>query len=191
MLQIGNKVYSFDLFEEKFVCDVKKCLGACCVLGDSGAPLKEDEPEILDEIFPLLKPFLRTEAITFIEQVGRYVTDSDKEIVTPLLNGKECAYTVFENGIAQCGIEKAYHAGVTHFRKPLSCHLYPIRVTKYKDFEAVNYHRWAICKPAIENGKKLDVPVFRFCKDSILRLYGEEVYNELEVAHKEIKNRHK
>lgn len=186
MLRIGNKIYSFDLFEEHFVCDVEKCHGACCVLGDSGAPLEEDEPEILDKLFPLLKSFLRPEAFTFIEKVGRYVTDSDNDIVTPLLNGKECAYTVFENGLAQCGIEKAFNAGVIHFRKPLSCHLYPIRVTKYKDFEAINYHRWNICKPAIEKGKNLNIPVFQFCKDSIVRLYGAETFNELEVAHSQM-----
>lgn len=191
MLRIGNRIYSFDLFEENFVCDVEKCLGACCVLGDSGAPLEKDEPEILDRIFPLLKPFLRPEAITFIEKVGKYVTDSDNDIVTPLLNGKECAYTVFENGIAKCGIEKAFQAGSVQFRKPLSCHLYPIRVTKYKDFEAINYHRWAICKPAIEKGNNLKIPVFQFCKDSIVRLYGEETFKELGIAHSQINSRRK
>jgi hypothetical protein len=191
MIRIGNKIYSFDLFEEQFVCDLAKCRGACCVMGDSGAPLEKGEPEILDDIFPVIKPFLRPEAATYIEKVGKYVTDSDNEIVTPLLNGKECAYTVFENGIAQCGIEKAYQSGITHFRKPLSCHLYPVRVSKYKNFDALNYHRWAICKPATEKGKELQVPVFQFCKDALVRSNGQEAFDELEIAYNQLNSRRK
>jgi hypothetical protein len=191
MLQIGNKIYSFDLFEEHFVCDLEKCHGACCVQGDSGAPLEEEEAAILDVLYPAIKPFLRKKAVKFIEKSGKYVIDSDNELVTPLLNGKECVYAVFDGKIAKCGIEKAFHAGKIKFRKPLSCHLYPIRTKKYTEFEAVNYHRWPICKPATVLGKTLNVPVYEFCKDSLVRKFGEAEYKELQVAHVQLKSRGK
>ncbi len=191
MLCIGKNLYSFDIFEEHFCCDLEKCFGACCVLGDSGAPIDSDEVKILDEIFPHIKSFLRPESVKYIELVGKYVTDSDNEIVTPLLQGKECVYAVFENEIAMCGIEKAFHAGLIDFRKPISCHLYPIRKTNYKDFTAINYHRWAICKSAVVKGKNLDIPVFRFCKDALNRFKGTLEYNELEIANIQINQRPK
>jgi len=182
MLRIGKRIYSFDFLSEKFSCDLERCHGACCVHGDSGAPLEIEETRILDENFPAIKPFLRPEAALFIEKVGKHVIDSDTDIVTPLLNGKECAYTVFEKGIARCGIEKAWNAGAIKFRKPLSCHLYPIRKTRYKDFDAYNYHQWDLCKPARENGNNLDMPVYEFCKDALQRDIGNEEFEELRIA---------
>lgn len=185
MLQIGNQIYSFEVFDEQFVCDLEKCLGACCVIGESGAPLEEEEAMLLDEIYPLLKPFLREEAFDYLKINGRHTTDQEDDLVTPLLDGKECAYTVFENNIAKCGIEKAFHQGAIRFRKPLSCHLYPIRIRSYSQFDAVNYHRWPICQPAVKLGESLKVPVFKFCKDAIVRKYGEQEYSELQSAYKQ------
>jgi hypothetical protein len=183
MLQIGEKVISLDLLEEKFSCDLKKCKGACCVQGDAGAPLLQDELEVLKNIFPVIMPYLRPESVKAIEIQGTHVIDgNDDEPVTPLLNGKECVYSVFENGIAFCAIERAWSDRLITFRKPVSCHLYPIRVKDHESFIAVNYDRWPVCKPAISNGNKLNVPVYVFCRESVIRRFGSEFYRELEIA---------
>jgi len=184
MIEIGKTVISQDVFNEEFVCNLSKCKGACCVEGDGGAPLEADEVELLRQIYPDVKPFLRTEGIAAIEAQGTSVTDWDGEQVTPLVHGKECAYVIFDDqGITKCGIEKAWEQGAVAFRKPISCHLYPARITKYKEFDAINYHRWEICSPACSLGKELHVPVYKFLKDSLVRKYGEAWYQELcEVA---------
>lgn len=185
MIIIENTLVSDDLIEEQFVCDLNKCKGFCCVGGDMGAPLEESELEILKEIYPKVKDFMSTEGIQAIEEQGLSVIDpSDGELTIPLIHGNECAYTIFENGIAFCAIEKAWKAGKTDFQKPISCHLYPVRVTPYDGFEAVNYHHWNICAPACELGTHLKVPLFRFLKDSLIRKYGMDWYLQLEFAAK-------
>lgn len=186
MLQIDKAVLSFDILEKKFACDLKKCKGACCVLGDSGAPLEEHEVETLRELFPTIKPFLREEGIAAIEKQGTSVVDSDGDFVTPLIDQKECAYVVFEHGIAKCGIEKAFFSNAITFRKPISCHLYPIRITKYSDFEALNYHRWEVCKPAETLGKKENTPIHIYLAESLTRKYGKEWYDQLRIAAQEL-----
>jgi hypothetical protein len=187
MLQIENNLVSLDICEKNFFCDLNKCKGACCVQGDSGAPLKSDEAEVLNELYPVIKRFLRDEGIEAINSLGKHVIDSDGDIVTPLVNNKECAYAIFENGIAKCGIEKAYLAGEITFRKPISCHLYPIRVTKYSSFEAINYHQWEICKPAIELGNKNNIPLYIFLTDALKREYGDAWFEQLKIASDELK----
>lgn len=182
MLQIGNTLISLDLFDENFVCDVKVCKGICCVEGDSGAPLTQEEADTISEILPDIKPFLSESGLRAIETLGPHTVDSDGDIVTPLVNNKECAYVVFEKGIAKCGIEKAFEANKISFRKPISCHLYPVRVTKYSGNDALNYHEWDICKAASKKGKKLGVPLYRFLAEPLKREYGESWYSELEVA---------
>lgn len=185
MLQINDKIIGISLLEEKFVCDIEKCKGACCVQGDAGAPLLEEELPVLREIFQVLKPYLREESVRAIGLQGTHVVDEgDGEPVTPLLDEKECVYAVFEDGIARCAIEKAWSEKKISFRKPVSCHLYPVRIKEYGNFTAVNYDRWPVCKPAIPNGEKLDVPVFVFCRDSIIRRFGKTFYTELETAAK-------
>ena len=174
MLQIENTLISIDVVKENFKCDIKKCKGLCCVHGDSGAPLEEYELNILKEIYPVIKPYLRAEGIRTIENDGKYVIDKDKEFVTPIINGKECAYTIFEDGIAKCGIELAFVDKKTDFRKPLSCCLYPIRIKKYNNFDAVNYDRWKICEPARVLGNRLNLPVFKFVDDALNIKYGKE-----------------
>jgi hypothetical protein len=193
MLQIDNTILSLDIIEKKFLCDLNKCKGACCVLGDSGAPLKQDEAELLSVIFPTLKPYLRKEGVAAIEKQGSYIIDSDGDMVTPLIDNKECAYAIFENGIAKCGIEKAFLDNRVDFRKPISCHLYPIRVTKYSSFEALNYHQWEICKPARTAGSKNNLPVYVFLEQPLVREYGKDWYTQLEIAAKALdsSNNHK
>jgi hypothetical protein len=181
MIPIGKTVVSEQVLEEKFVCDLQKCKGACCVEGTSGAPLEKDETKILEQNFIKIKPYLTKRGIKAIEKQGTWITDSDGDKVTPLVNeNKECAYTVFENETAFCGIEKAWKDGAVDFRKPVSCHLYPVRITEYKTYDAVNYHEWEICAPACALGKHLKVPVYKFLKEALIRKYGESWFAELE-----------
>jgi hypothetical protein len=187
MIQIDKTVVSFDVFEKKFCCNLQKCKGACCIHGDSGAPLKEEEAELLEKIYPLVKPYLREDGIKAIELKGCYTIDTDGDLVTPLINNEECAFVIFENGIAKCGIEKAYEEKIIDFQKPISCHLYPIRVTKYSSFEAINYHQWDICKHALAEGKKNNLPLYIFLKNPLCREYGAEWYLQLEIAANEYK----
>jgi hypothetical protein len=184
MLQIGDKVVSLELLEEKFICDLDQCKGQCCVDGESGAPLEEGEKELIEKNYPVFKKYLRKESIESIEKQGFTVVDRDGETVTPLLNEEECVYVIFENGIAKCAIEKAYFDKKITFRKPISCHLYPIRLKNlYDNIEAVNYHKWSVCEPARELGCKKNVVVYKFLKDALVRRYGIDWYNELdEVA---------
>ncbi|HTL81665.1 MAG TPA: DUF3109 family protein [Bacteroidia bacterium] len=185
MIEIGKTLISDDVVEKQFVCDLNACKGACCVLGDSGAPLEEEETKILDEIYDKVKPYMTEQGIKAVEKQGKWIVDSDGDRVTPLVGGnKECAYTVFENGIALCGIEKAWKDGKVKWQKPISCHLYPVRISTYKKFEAVNYEKWKICKPACDCGEKLQVPVYKFVKTALIRKYGGEWYKQLEEAAK-------
>jgi hypothetical protein len=183
LIAIENTLVSEDLLEKKFVCDLNACKGACCVEGDSGAPLEENEAHILEEIFDDIKPYMRPEGITAVEEQGKYTVDVDGDLVTPLVKGKECAYVYFdENNTALCAIEKAYKEGKINFQKPVSCHLYPVRITNYKEYDAVNYHAWDICKPACKCGSKLNIPVYKFVKTALIRKYGEDWYKQLEFA---------
>lgn len=183
MIAHGKTVISEELFEKHFVCDLTKCKGACCVEGDAGAPLEKEEVIILEKEYNNIKPFLRKEGIAVIEKEGTSVIDDyDGELVTPLVNNKECAYVVFDDtGTTLCGIELAWKEGKTSFRKPVSCHLYPIRIESYSSFDALNYHKWEICSPACSLGQELKVPVYKFAKDSLIRKYGQDWYKELEV----------
>ena len=187
MIQVEDKIISLDIFEKHFVCDLNACKGACCVEGDSGAPLLKEEEKILDEIYQKIRPYMRKEGIFEIENQGVAVYDSDGDLTTPLVNNHECAFATFENGITKCTIEKAYNDGVVDFKKPISCHLFPIRIKEYRDFDAVNYEEIKICKPACECGSKLEVPVYVFLKEPLIRKYGEDWYKELLEAAKLLK----
>lgn len=187
MIQIDDKLVSLDVLEEQFVCDLSACKGACCVEGDAGAPLTSEEAAQMDLVYEEVRPMLRQEGRDAIEEQGSHIIDQDGEFVTPLVEGKECAYTLFdEKGMASCGIEKAWQEGKTDFRKPVSCHLYPIRTKRMKDYEAVNYERWQICSAACSLGESLKVPVFRFTKDALIRKYGEDWFRALEEAEEEL-----
>lgn len=180
MIELGKVILSDDVKERFFVCNLEKCKGACCVEGDLGAPLEEEELEQLDNIYEQVKPYLSEEGRKAISEQGRYILDEDDEFSTPTIDGKECAYAIYDDkGILKCGIEQAWLDGKISFKKPISCHLYPIRVTKYDDFDAINYDQWSICSPACALGKELHVPVYKFLKDALIRKYGEQWYNDL------------
>jgi hypothetical protein len=183
MIEIGKTLISTELLEEHFVCDLNKCKGECCIAGDYGAPLDKSELKEIEKYFPIVKPLLQKRALKDLEEQGLYVKDDEGDWVTPLINGnEECAFTIFENGIAKCSFEKAYYDGQIPWKKPISCHLYPVRIKKLKNYDALNYDRWDVCAPACKLGKSLKVPVFQFLKESLTRKYGEEWYHELTVA---------
>lgn len=181
MFQLGKTIVSEDLIEKEFVCNLNACKGECCIAGEAGAPVTEEETQILKKIYLKVKPFLSEEGIDAIEKQGTHIVSERDELETPLINGKECAYITFsEGGIAGCGIEDAYNAGEVSFRKPISCHLYPVRVQDYSEFAAVNYHKWPICDDACSLGKELSVPVYKFVKEALIRKFGKNWYAELE-----------
>ena len=182
MFQIDNTIISARLLEEKFACDLESCKGCCCRYGDSGAPLTPEEAVILEKIWPDVRPFLRPEGISSIEEKGTSVTDFEGELVTPLINNEECAYALYEKGIWLCGIERAWFSGKSAFRKPLSCHLFPVRVKNFTDFQAVNYDEWPICRTAVACGKEKNIRVYQFLKEPLIRAFGKEWYEKLEFA---------
>ncbi|MDI1353838.1 MAG: DUF3109 family protein [bacterium] len=184
MIAIDNTIVSTDLLEKKFVCDLNACKGACCVAGDSGAPLDKDELEVLESVLEKVKPYMVKKGIKAIEKYGAYVIDSDGDYTTTLVSEKaECAFVYFdESKIAKCAIEKAYLEGKIDWKKPISCHLYPVRITKHKNYDAVNYSKWDVCKPACECGAKLDVPVYKFLKEPLIRKYGKAWFKQLEQS---------
>lgn len=182
MLIVNNVLVSDELIENSFCCDLSHCQGACCIEGDIGAPLHPLEIGDLDEYYPVFKKYMTEEGVGKIEEDGFFDYDMDGHFVTPLLQDEACAYIYYEDGIAKCAIEKAYDNGEIPFKKPISCHLYPIRVKELPDCDALNYHRWIVCKPACEKGEALKLPVYRFLKEPLIRKYGETWWEELEKA---------
>jgi hypothetical protein len=185
MLQIDDTIVSLALLEKKFSCDLQACKGSCCRYGDTGAPLTAEEAATLERIWPDLWPYLRPEGIRAAEAQGTSLADIEGELVTPLVNNEECAYTVIEDGIYKCGIEMAFIAGAVDFRKPLSCHLFPVRVKQYSSFRAVNYEEWAICRPGVAAGVKKNSPLWDYLKDPLVRAFGEEWYDKLKWSAEE------
>ena len=185
MFQIKETLISKEILETQFACNLEKCKGTCCVEGDSGAPLELSEANFLQENIDLIKPFLRSEGIKAINQDGSSQIDSDGDIVTPLVNNKECAYALIsKEGMVSCGIEKANQESAIDFKKPISCHLYPIRVKRINELEALNYHQWKICHSACLFGSELGVDLIDFLKDALIRKFGLEWYNELKEVKK-------
>lgn len=183
MLQVGNVIVSFDVLKEEFLCDLSACRGACCIEGDAGAPLELDEVEKIEELLPLIWDELSPEAREIIDRQGVAYVDVEGDLVTSIVNGKDCVFTCYdEKGCCYCAIEKACRAGKTDFLKPVSCHLYPIRVKDFGTFKGVNYNRWDVCKAAVLLGRKENLPVYKFLKEPFIRKFGAEWYEELEAA---------
>ena len=188
MLQIDDTIISLDLLNEKFVCDLTSCKGICCIEGDDGAPLEPEEVKIIEDLLPLIWDDLSEVSKEVINKQGVSYIDDDGEPVTSIVNGAECVFTFIDSdGICKCAIEKAFREGKTDFYKPISCHLYPVRLQKYDEFLAVNYHRWSVCNCARKLGGKLKVPVYQFLKEPLIRKFGLEWFEQLEIADDELK----
>lgn len=190
MIAIDDKLISEDIKDKHFVCDLAKCKGACCVEGDSGAPLEFDELDILEDedFLAAVAPYLTKEGLQAIDENGPFYLDEEVgQMKVILKEDKACAFVNYKNGIAYCGIEKAWMDKKISFRKPISCHLYPIRIQKFEDYDAVNYESWEICNPACSHGESLQVPVYKFTKEALIRKYGVDFYAQLEatIAHLE------
>lgn len=186
MFQIGKTIVSEEILDREFVCNLNACKGSCCVEGEAGAPVTKEETVILNKIYSIIKPLLRQEGIDAIEKLGKFTTNPIGDFETTLVNGKECAYTIFDsNGIAKCGVEEAHNKGLINYKKPISCHLYPIRVQEYSTLTAVNYHAWPICNDACTLGEKLKVPTYKFVKEALVRKFGIEWYEDLDIAAQE------
>lgn len=189
MIEIDGKIVSTDILTENFSCDLSKCKGICCVEGNAGAPLEDSEIDLLEDEYEAYKPYLKLEGIEAIERQGVVVVDPDGDLTTPLIDDAECAFSFEENGVTLCAIEKAWREGRSKFRKPISCHLYPIRVVKFSNGTVgLNYHRWNVCASAVKCGKKLGIPVYKSLKEPIERCFGTEFYHALEEAEKFIKS---
>ncbi len=183
MIIIDNTYISDDIVEKHFVCDLLKCKGACCVEGDLGAPLEDDELKKLEEVYPIVKDYLPEANIKAIEAQGLYIKDFENEFSTTTVGGRECVFAIYdERKILKCGIEQAYRDKKIEWAKPISCHLYPIRITKYEQFDAINYHQWEVCAPACAHGDALKVPIYKFLKEPLIRKYGEKWYEKLTIA---------
>ena len=192
MIAIDNVLVSDDIVSEQFVCDLNKCKGGCCEDGDAGAPMEKWELKKLDELYEVIKPYMTKEGIDEVKRVGKYIYDQEFGWVTPTINGGICAYGLKDDqGIIKCGIEQAYYDGKLDWKKPLSCHLFPILIKKSKrdpDIEYVNYEpRTDLCKSGCNLGKKLKVPVYIFLKDALIRKYGETFYNTLSATAEQMK----
>ncbi|MCM1517461.1 MAG: DUF3109 family protein [Pseudoflavonifractor sp.] len=184
MFQIGeNTLVSLDLAERFFCCDLDTCLGECCIEGDAGAPITREEYEKIKSILPVIKDDMLPQGIAEVEERGVGYIDEEGDLVTTIVDGRNCAFTCYgPGGMCQCAIEKAYRAGLTDFYKPISCHLYPLRLTEYPTFTAVNYHRWKICRSAESYGRKNGIRLYRFLEGPLVRRFGREWYDELVVC---------
>ena len=182
MLEIDQKLISLDIIDKEFACDLKKCKGNCCVFGDSGAPLEPEEIEIIKNHFEKIKPYMTARGIEEIEKQGFSVIDKDHDTVTPLIDNLACAYISYDDDIALCAIERAFLNKEIDFQKPVSCHLYPIRITKYSKFTAVNYDKWDICKSALKKGKQEKSYLYKYLEIPLKRKFGKEFYEQLKYA---------
>ena len=180
MLQIGDALVSLDLIEQFFCCNLDKCLGECCIEGDAGAPISKQEYEKIKEILPEIWDDLLPQAQDVIKKQGVGYIDEEGDLVTSIVDGKNCVFTCYgNNGMCYCAIEKAYREGRIDYYKPISCHLYPVRLIEYPQFTAVNYHRWKICKAAEVLGRKENIRLYQFLKEPLIRRFGKEWYDEL------------
>lgn len=182
MIIIGNVLVSDDLIKHYFCCNLSKCGGMCCIEGDAGAPVEPEEIADIESNYPIFKKYMTEEGVRSVDENGTFDYDMNGEFVTPLIEGEACAYVYYEDNIAKCAIEKAFLNGEIDFQKPISCHLYPIRIKKLSEYEALNYHRWGVCEEACAEGEEKKIPVYRFLKEPLIRKYGQEWYDQLEEA---------
>ncbi|WP_346856412.1 DUF3109 family protein [uncultured Draconibacterium sp.] len=183
VVEIGRAILSREIFEKHFLCDILKCKGACCIEGDSGAPLTDEEAILIEQEYNTFADLLPEKHKAEVVKQGYSLIDEDGDLVTPLVDNRQCVYSYYnDKGILKCAIEKAHFDGKTKFRKPISCHLFPIRITEYKRFDAVNYQELDICKPGRVCGASEKLPLYKFLKEPLIKKYGQEWYSEVELA---------
>ena len=183
MFLIQNTLVSLDVIEKEFCCDLDSCRGCCCIEGDAGAPLTKEEEDKINEILPVLLPEMTKEAKEVVEAQGIAYNDPSDERVTSIVNDKDCIFARTDHkGWCYCLIEKAYNAGKIDFKKPISCHLYPVRLTKVGDLTGLEYHRWDICHCARQLGKKQHIKIYQFLRETLIRRFGQAWYDELELT---------
>ena len=192
MIEIDDTIISLDIIERYFCCDLMRCKGECCIEGEAGAPLEKEEFILLRKILPDVWNDLSLGAQAVINKQGIGYIDRTNDIVTSIVNSKDCVFTYYDSdGICKCAIEKAYNEGRIDFIKPVSCHLYPIRVKQYRDYKAVNYHRWKVCRAAEISGEQKRLPIYKFLREPLIRKFGEEWYNALDTCAREYAKRYK
>ena len=184
ILEVGGILISSDILIERFCCDYEKCRGICCVEGDAGAPVTLDEIDAIEDSLDAVWTDLSASAQSVIDHQGVAYSDRDGDLVTSIVHGKDCVFTCYDGDNCLCALEKAFRSGKTRFQKPISCALYPIREKHFDGgLTGLNYHRWAVCADAVEKGKALDLPVYRFLREPLIRRFGQQWYDELcEVA---------
>ncbi len=187
IIEVENTLISSEIFSVNFVCNLEKCKGACCIEGDRGAPLEKEEIQFIETQLEAIRPYMTDAGRQLLDSEGFHEGEEIDDIATTCLPTGECVFVYKENGILGCAMEKAFKEGKTDFYKPISCHLYPIRINKIGDFDAVNYHEWNICKAACSLGNDLNIPTFRFLKEPLIRKYGAPWYNEIELIFQEFK----
>lgn len=182
ILQVGEVLVASDIITECFCCDLSACRGACCIEGDAGAPVTLEEVECLEEVLDTVRSELSTAAQRVIKRRGVAYTDEEGDLVTSIVGGKDCVFTCYDaDGCCYCATERAYRAGRTKWCKPISCALYPIREKHFANgLTGLNYHRWDVCRPAVELGRRLGLPVYKFLREPLIRRFGEDWYRELE-----------
>lgn len=186
MLQIKDTLVSLDLIEQYFKCDLSKCLGQCCVDGDAGAPLSMEEAAEIEEVLPEIEDELLPGARRVIDEQGICYVDSEGDLVTSIVDGRDCVFTTYApGGVCLCLLEKAYREGRIPQCKPSSCHLYPVRLKKIGDMTALNFHHWKVCRPALALGRREKVRAYKFLKEPLIRRFGAEWYSELEKTAEE------
>lgn len=185
MILLGDTLVSLEIFDNEFVCNLSDCKGACCVEGDYGAPLSAGEVSTIQKYIENIKPYMNEKGKRLLAKKGFSEEDPDGDLVTTCVSGRDCVFAIDENGVYKCAIEKAYENGDIDFRKPSSCHLYPIRLNQVGGYTALNYSRWDICSAACTLGKELKVPVYKFLKDALIARFGQEWYAELELVAQE------
>ena len=183
MFEIQKTLVSLDLAEEFFCCDLDACKGECCIEGDAGAPVTDAECREIEKALPIVKPLMMPRAVDEVERNGVSYIDEEGDLVTTLLDGRNCAFTCYgKGGVCLCALDSAYRQGLTTWRKPASCALYPLRLTEYESFTAVNYHRWDVCKQARINGRRLGIRLYQFLKEPLIEYFGQEWYDELTLV---------
>lgn len=197
IIEVGNVLVSMDVFTEKFCCDLNACKGECCIEGDAGAPVLFDEIADIEASTEIVWNRLSAAAQAVIDKQGVVYNDRDGDLVTSIVNGKDCVFTCYRDlnigeetveNCCLCALESAFREGKSSFCKPISCSLYPIREKKLSNgLIGLNYHKWAICKDAVKKGNELNMPVYKFLKEPLTRRFGEEWYKELETIGKELK----